>query len=125
MYSSSVRRRCRSPKISMRSVTSLRTVSTNLSAYAFALGLRGGILHTVMPASASTASNVLVNWPAWSRTRTVNWSARSPRSMSRFLAVGRSTARPGCDAEDVRVAAGDLQYEAHVPALQREGAVDV
>src|SRR6266508_4167494 len=85
MYSSSVRRRCRSPKISMRSVTSLRTVSTNLSAYAFALGLRGGILHKVMPASAST----------------------------------------GCDAEDVRVAAGDLQYEAHVPALQREGAVDV
>jgi hypothetical protein len=47
--------------MSIRSVTSLRTVRTNRSAYAFARGLRGGILHTAMPASASTASNAAVN----------------------------------------------------------------
>jgi NAD binding domain of 6-phosphogluconate dehydrogenase len=36
-YSPGVRPRCCSPRMSMRSVTSVRAVSTNLSAYAFAL----------------------------------------------------------------------------------------
>ena len=38
------RRRCRSPKISIRSVTSVRTVNTKRSAKQFARGHRGGIL---------------------------------------------------------------------------------
>ena len=38
----STRRRCRSPKISIRSVTSVRTVSTKRSAKQFARGHRGG-----------------------------------------------------------------------------------
>jgi hypothetical protein len=50
--------------MSMGSVTSLRAVRTNLCAYAFACGVRGGILQTVMPASVSTASKMAVNWPA-------------------------------------------------------------
>src|SRR6266511_4284192 len=54
-------------------------------AHAFACGLRGGTLQTVMPASASTASKVSVNWLARSRMRTSNLSARSTRSVSRFL----------------------------------------
>ena len=50
-------RRWRSPKISMRSVTSVRTVNTKRSAKQLARGQRGGILTTSMPASANTASN--------------------------------------------------------------------
>jgi hypothetical protein len=45
----------------MRSVTSLRAVRTNLSAYAFARGLRGRILQTMTPASARTVSKASVN----------------------------------------------------------------
>ena len=60
--------------------------ATNLSAKAFACGLRGGILQKVMPASASAASKADVNWPARSRMRTVNRSARSSRSISRLPA---------------------------------------
>jgi hypothetical protein len=39
------------PKISIRSVTSARTVRTNRSAYAFARGQRGGIFTAVIPTS--------------------------------------------------------------------------
>jgi hypothetical protein len=45
----------------MRSVTSVRTVSTKRSAKQFALGQRGGILTTSMPASANAASNDAAN----------------------------------------------------------------
>jgi hypothetical protein len=38
-------------KINIRSVTSVRTVSTNRSAKVFARGLRGGIFTAVMPAT--------------------------------------------------------------------------
>jgi hypothetical protein len=51
------RPRCRSPKIRIRPVTSVRTVNTKRSAKQFARGHRGGILTTSMPASAMTASN--------------------------------------------------------------------
>src|SRR5256885_13441342 len=79
-----------------------------------------------MPASAGTASKASVNWPARSRMRTLNWSARSPRSMSRFLACwGPWPVRVGGHAEDVHVPAADLQHEEHVQALQCEGTVDV
>jgi hypothetical protein len=56
-YSAGTDRRCRSPGISIRSVTSVRAVSTNLSADAFAGGLRGGIVTASMPAPARAASN--------------------------------------------------------------------
>src|SRR5258706_9280364 len=106
--------------MSMRSVTSLRAVRTNLSAWAFARGVRGGILQTVMPASASTASKAAVNCPARSRMRTLNCSARSPRSMSKIpgLLDGPGPIRVGGDAEVVHVAAADLEHEGHVQALQ-------
>src|SRR5690349_16994731 len=49
--------------------------------------------------------------------RTLNWSARSPRSMSRFLAAGRSTARAGRgDTEEVHVPAANLQHKEHIQA---------
>lgn len=51
-----------------------------------ALGLRGGIFTTSIPAAGSTAPNPSVNWPARSRTRNRNRVARSPRSISRFRA---------------------------------------
>ena len=54
-------RRCCSPKISIRSVTSVQTVGTNRCAEAFARGLGGGIVTAVMPASARAASNDVVN----------------------------------------------------------------
>ena len=63
---------CRCPKISMRSVSSVRTVNTRRSAKQFARGHRGVILTTSMPASASTASNEAANCPARSRTRNRN-----------------------------------------------------
>ena len=43
--------------MSIRSVTSARTVRTQRSAKAFAFGLRGGIFTTSIPAPDSTASN--------------------------------------------------------------------
>jgi hypothetical protein len=49
-----------------------------------ARGRRGGILTAVMPASARTASNDVVNCPARPRIRNRNWAARSPRSIRRF-----------------------------------------
>jgi hypothetical protein len=55
--------RCRSLKMSIRSVTSVRAVSTNRSAIAFARGLRGGIFTAWIPVLARTASNDVVNLP--------------------------------------------------------------
>src|SRR3954453_16083618 len=43
-------------------------------------------LTTSMPASARTASNEAVNWPARSRTRNRNRAASWPRSMRRLRA---------------------------------------
>src|SRR6266576_4458812 len=63
-YPARTSRRCRSPKISIRSVTSARAVSTNRCAYGFARGLRGGIVKASMPTLARTASNEAVNCPA-------------------------------------------------------------
>jgi hypothetical protein len=54
-------RRCRSPKISMRLVSSVLAVSTNLSAKQFARGQRAGIFAMWIPTSARTASNDAVN----------------------------------------------------------------
>ena len=48
-------------KISIRSVTSARTVRTKRSAKQFARGHRGGIFTIAMPASAMTASSEAVN----------------------------------------------------------------
>jgi hypothetical protein len=59
--SASTRRRCRSPKMSIWSVTSLRAVSTNRSAKAFARGDRGGIVTARIPEPARTASKEAVN----------------------------------------------------------------
>ena len=56
-YRASTPRRCRSPKISIRSVTSVRTVRTKRSAKQFARGH----LTTSIPASAMTASNDAAN----------------------------------------------------------------
>src|SRR4051794_16839454 len=74
------------PKISIRSVSSVRTVLTRRSAKQFARGQRGGILTTSIPASASTASNEAANCPARSRTRNRNRPTCSPRSMTRLRA---------------------------------------
>jgi hypothetical protein len=54
-------RTCRSPKISIRLVSSVLAVSTNLSAEQFAREQRGGIVTTWIPTSARTASNDAVN----------------------------------------------------------------
>jgi hypothetical protein len=53
-YRARTMRRWRSPKISIRSVTSVRAMRTNRSAEAFARGLRGRILIASMPALART-----------------------------------------------------------------------
>jgi len=50
-------------------------VRTHLSEKAFALGLRGGIFTTSIPAADSTASNPSVNWPARSRIMNRNLAA--------------------------------------------------
>ncbi len=54
-------------KMSIRSVISVRAVSTDLAAWAFARGLRGGIFTAAMPVLASTASKDAANCPARSR----------------------------------------------------------
>ena len=48
-------------------VISVRAVSTNLAAWAFARGLRGGIFTAAMPVLARTASKDAANCPARSR----------------------------------------------------------
>jgi hypothetical protein len=62
-------------------VTSVRAVSTNRSAKAFARGLRGGIFTAWILAAARTASNESVNWPARSRIRNRAESACWPKSI--------------------------------------------
>ena len=79
-------RRWRSPKIRMRSVSSVLAVRTKRSAKQFARGQRGGIFTVSIPAPAMTASNVVVNCPARSRTRNRKPSPRSSRSISRLRA---------------------------------------
>jgi len=60
-HTASTWRKCRSPKISIRSVTRVRTVNTKRSAKQFTRGHRGGILTTSMPASAITPLNETAN----------------------------------------------------------------
>jgi len=90
--------------ISIRSVTSVRTVSTKRSEKAFARGLRDGTFTTSTPDVARTASNDAVNCPARSRIRNRNPAARSPRSGRRFRACcGPGSVRVRGDAEDADV----------------------
>jgi hypothetical protein len=60
-------RRCRWPKISIRSAASVRAVSTNRSAKAFARGLRGGIFtasfDAVFQATGTTILRTAVRAP--------------------------------------------------------------
>src|SRR4051795_13170565 len=109
----------------MRSVNSVRTVNTRRSAKQFARGHRGGILTTSMPASANTASNESVNWPARSRTRNRNRATCSPRSMTRlrtcWVVQGPSGVRS--HAQDMQVAVADLEHEQDVEPLQRHRTV--
>ena len=77
------------PKISIRSVTSARTVNTNRSAKQFARGHRGGILTASLPASA-TVSNEAVNFELVGAENRVTASDqrlhRQPTSRSRSAA---------------------------------------
>src|SRR5439155_5867703 len=116
-----------SPKMSIRSVTSVRTVSTNLSAYAFARGQRGGIFTTSTPAPARTASNDAVNCPARSRTRNRKSVARVPQVHHQVadLLHGPRPVRVRGDPEDVHVTGADLHDEQAVQAPQGHRAVHV
>ena len=120
-------RRCRSPKIRMRSVSSVLAVRTKRSAKQFARGHRGGIFTVSIPAPARTASNEVVNWPARSRTRNRNGGGTVVEVHQQVTGLlggpgsGRMAGRP----EDVHVAAVDFEGEEDVDPFQRDRAVDV
>ena len=70
---------------------------------------------TLIPAPASTASNVVENWPARSRIRLVNEAARRRGQQVGCGPAGWSMARRiGGGSEDVDVAGVDLDDEEHV-----------
>jgi winged helix-turn helix protein len=60
-----------------------------------AVGLRGGVLATVMASLAKTASNAAVNLASRSRIRNRNWLARSPISPSNCRACWATHAAVG------------------------------
>jgi hypothetical protein len=120
-------RRCRSPKISIWSVSSVRTVNTRRSAKQFARGHRGGILTTSIPASANTASNEAANCPARSPDQ-------EPEPGDVFVEVEQEVAGllrgPGPvgvrgHAQHVQVAITDLGGDQDVEPPQCHRAVDV
>src|SRR5436305_11257277 len=110
MYYPSTTRRCRSPKINMRLVSSALTVPTNRSAKQFARGQRRGILTTWMPTSARTASNDPANWPARSRTKPKFSDAIAEIHHQVADLLGRPSAVwVGGRAQQVHGSGGDLQ----------------
>ena len=116
-----------SPKISMRSVTSARTVRTKRSAKQFARGHRGGILTTSMPASARTASNdgrELSGAVADEEPEPGGAVAEIHDEVAGLLGGPGPVGMSG-HAQDVQVAVADLEHEQHVEPSQRERAVDV
>ena len=124
-YPARIVRRCRGPKISIGSVTSVRAVSTNLSAQAFARGLGGGMFTASMPASARTGSNGAGSCPARSR-------ARNRKACGAITQIHQKVAgllhcpqpvRVRSDPEDVHIAAAGLGDEQAVPALEGNRAV--
>jgi hypothetical protein len=126
-YTASTCRRCRSPKISIRSVTSVRTVNTKRSAKQFARGHRGGIFTTSMPASASTASNrrrELTGPIADEEPKPSNVLAEIHHEVAGLLRRPRPIGMPG-HTQHVQVAVADLEHEQHVEAPQRHRAVNV
>ena len=80
------RARWRGPVIRRWSRHSRRSVPMKRSAIAFARGARTGVRMMRMSAPANTASKAAVNLLSRSRIKNRNWSARSPRSMSRLRA---------------------------------------
>ncbi len=86
-FSARTRRRWRSPRISIRSVSSAHRVRIQRSAYAFARGHCGGVFTTSMPAPARTWSKASVNCPPRSPSRTVSVSALLPRSIRKLRAA--------------------------------------
>ena len=76
-----------------------RRVPIIRSQIAFARGDWGGLLSTRMPASASTVSKELVNWPPRSRIMNLNELARCPRSISVLRAVWAVQAPSGVRAD--------------------------
>ena len=112
-YRARIVRRCCWPKISIRSVTSVRAVSTNLSAQAFAHGtcMRG-------PEGASVQQ-------CTGATRQVRGAITQIQPEVADLLHGPRTVRVGGDSEDVHVAAADLHDEQAVQALEGHRAVHV
>src|SRR3954447_13941662 len=118
--------RCRSPKISIRSVTSVRTVNTKRSAKQFARGHRGGILTTRCPRLPG---------PRRRRCELPGAVADEEPELGDMLAEvhdevtgllgGPGPVRMFGDAQNVQVAVADLEGNQHVDPPQRERAVDV
>jgi hypothetical protein len=86
-------------------------VNTKRAAKQFARGQRGGILTTVIPASATTASKAVVNCPARSRTRNRKLAVRSPRFSVRLRVCLGGPAPVGISghSQDVQLAVADLE----------------
>ena len=89
----------RSPKISIRSVTSVRAVSTNRSARAFARGLRGGIFTASIPAPCCSAPPHSLSAPlacrAPARFPSLKDSRPAPKTLPVTGAVARSFTTDG------------------------------
>src|SRR5438477_1497022 len=106
--------------MSIRSVYSRRTVSTQRSAYEFARGACGGVRITSMPSAVDTvwkaAVNLVSRW--WSRDRSP--AARRSRSISMFRACWATQAPVGWAVtfDDMNAAGGDLHEEQHVDPFE-------
>ena len=115
-----------SPKISIRSVTSVRTVNTKRSAKQFARGHRGGILTTSTPASADRVERgrELSGPIADEEPKPGGVLAEIHQKVAGLLGGPRSVGMSG-HAQHVQVAVADLEHEQDVEPPQRERAVDV
>jgi hypothetical protein len=108
-------------------MTSVRAVSTNRSAQAFARGLRGGILTAAMPALAKTASegHGALPGPVAEQEPEARGAPAEVHQKIADLLGGPRPVRVRGDAGDMDVAAANLYHEEAVQALKGHRAVHV
>ena len=126
-YSARASRRCRSPKISIRSVTSVRAVSTNRCAYAFARGLRGRDRHGVDAGAGQDRAERggELPGPVTDQEPETGGTITQIHQQIADLLHGPGPVRVRGDTEDVHAAGADLHDEQAVQALQGHRAVHV
>ena len=110
--------------MSIRSVTSVRTVSTNLPQKR-SRECSGGIFTASMPTLAKSASNDAVNCPVPDQELEVRGVIAEIHEQVADLPCGPRPVRVRGHAEDMHIPGADLDHEEAVQALQGDRAVHV